>query len=249
MSPTDAQRKRDRHVAFYIGVVTVLAAFTTGALVYVEMADRTSSVNWIAFGLFATLLFVGETKTALWMRFGNGGEVTPGYAFAYALALLGSPAGAVAVMAHRHGLRRHQEPQAAPQDHLQRRRHLARALGRRTGTARVRHRRRDHRSRLDPIGVGHRHPRRRHDGVRHERRARGRRARAAHRQRLPRHDARGLRAEHDGRRRARWHSHRCSSSPSSSASSCSRCSASRRSSCSSRLATRSSVPTRPTTTR
>jgi diguanylate cyclase (GGDEF)-like protein len=99
MSPTDAQRRRDRHVAFYIGIVALLAAFTTGTLVYVEIADRAAGVNWIAFGLFATLLFVGETKTALGMRFGNGGEVTPGYAFAYALALLGSPAGAVAVMA------------------------------------------------------------------------------------------------------------------------------------------------------
>ncbi len=77
----------------------MLAVFTTGTLVKVEMADQSASVNWIAFGLFATLLIVGETKTALWMRFGNGGEVTPGYAFAYALALLGSPAGAVAVMA------------------------------------------------------------------------------------------------------------------------------------------------------
>ena len=213
------------------------------------MADRTSSVNWIAFGLFATLLFVGETKTALWMRFGNGGEVTPGYAFAYALALLGSPAGAVAVMALATRLRRHQEPQAAPQDPLQRRRHLARALGRRTGAARVRHRRRDHRSRLDPAGVGHRHPRRRHDGVRHERRARGRRARAAHRQRLPRHDARGLRAEHDGRRRAPGARTAVRRRRRVQPRSCSRCSASRRSSCSSRLATRSSVPTRPTTTR
>ncbi|MGH9133314.1 MAG: putative bifunctional diguanylate cyclase/phosphodiesterase, partial [Ilumatobacteraceae bacterium] len=99
MSPTDSQRERDRSVAIYIGIVTVLAAFTTGTLIFVESADVASNVNWIAFGLFAVLLFIGETKTALWMRFGNGGEVTPGYAFAYSLALLGSPAGAVAVMA------------------------------------------------------------------------------------------------------------------------------------------------------
>ena len=32
------------------------------------------------------------------MRFGEGGEVTPGWAFAYALVLLGSPSGAVIVM-------------------------------------------------------------------------------------------------------------------------------------------------------
>jgi diguanylate cyclase len=99
MNTSDAQRTRDRNVTIFIGIVTVLAALTTGALVYVERASPMGNVNWIAFGLFAILLFVGENKTALWMRFGSGGEVTPGYAFAYALALLGSPAGAVAVMA------------------------------------------------------------------------------------------------------------------------------------------------------
>ncbi len=99
MSPNEQQRKRDRSVAVYIGIVTVLATITTATLVRVELVGQSTNVNWIAFGLFSILLFVGETKTALWMRFGNGGEVTPGYAFAYALALLGSPAGAVAVMA------------------------------------------------------------------------------------------------------------------------------------------------------
>jgi diguanylate cyclase (GGDEF)-like protein len=98
MSTSDAQRARHRNVTIFIGIVTVLAALTTGALVYVERGSPMANVNWIAFGLFAILLFVGENKTALWMRFGSGGEVTPGYAFAYALALLGSPAGAVAVM-------------------------------------------------------------------------------------------------------------------------------------------------------
>ena len=56
MNPNDEQRKRDRYVAFYIAIVTVLAVFTTGILVKVEMVDQSASVNWIAFGLFATLL-------------------------------------------------------------------------------------------------------------------------------------------------------------------------------------------------
>ena len=99
MSVTDPQRSRDRSVALFIGIITLLAALTTGALVHIEFASQMTHVNWIAFGLFAALLFIGETRTELWMRFGNGGEVTPGYAFAYALALLGSPSGAVAVMA------------------------------------------------------------------------------------------------------------------------------------------------------
>ena len=71
MSPNDLQRKRDRSVAIYIGIVTVLAAVTTSTLVRVEFSGPPTNVNWIAFGLFAILLFVGETKTALWMRFGK----------------------------------------------------------------------------------------------------------------------------------------------------------------------------------
>ena len=106
------------------------------------------------------------------MRFGNGGEVTPGYAFAYALALLGSPAGAVAVMAI-----------TSAYVDIRSRKPLRKilfnvadiSLALSTGGLvlhAVRHRRRDHGPRLDPADVGHRHPRRRHDGVRPQRGAR-----------------------------------------------------------------------------
>ena len=54
--------------------------------------------NKLAFMLFAVLLFLGETQPRLWMRFGDDGEVTPGWAFAFAMVLLGGPAGAVIVM-------------------------------------------------------------------------------------------------------------------------------------------------------
>ena len=98
-------------------------------------------------------------------------------------------------------LRRHQEPQAAPQGPVQRRRHLTRTVDRRARVARLRHPGRDHRPGLDPADLGNRHPGRRHDGVRDERDARVSRPRAAHRQRIPGHHARRLRVEHDGRRR------------------------------------------------
>jgi diguanylate cyclase (GGDEF)-like protein len=48
--------------------------------------------------IFASLLVIGETRNA-WFRFGDGGEVTPGWAFAFSIVLLGSPIIAIAVMA------------------------------------------------------------------------------------------------------------------------------------------------------
>jgi diguanylate cyclase (GGDEF)-like protein len=44
------------------------------------------------------MLFLGETQPRFWMRFGDEGEVTPGWSFAYAIMLLGSPVIAMATM-------------------------------------------------------------------------------------------------------------------------------------------------------
>jgi diguanylate cyclase (GGDEF)-like protein len=44
------------------------------------------------------LLFIGETRTK-WFRFGDGGQVTPGWAFAFSIVLLGAPLVAIAAMA------------------------------------------------------------------------------------------------------------------------------------------------------
>ena len=138
MSPSDAQRTaRPERRRSSSASSRCLPCSRPATLVYVEhgRASRRASTGSPS-GCSPPCCSSARTKTALWMRFGSGGEVTPGYAFAYALALLGSPAGAVAVMALDERLCRHQEPQAAPQDPVQRRRHLARALDRRTGVAR-----------------------------------------------------------------------------------------------------------------
>jgi diguanylate cyclase (GGDEF)-like protein len=55
--------------------------------------------SWVPVVLFSALLFLGETQPRLWMRWGDEGEVTPGWAFAYALVLVGTPIGAIVVMA------------------------------------------------------------------------------------------------------------------------------------------------------
>ena len=48
--------------------------------------------------IFCALLFIGETRTK-WFRFGDGGQVTPGWAFAFSIVLLGAPIVAIAAMA------------------------------------------------------------------------------------------------------------------------------------------------------
>ncbi len=57
-----------------------------------------SDRNLLPFLMFAGLLFIAESQPRLSMRFGDHGEVSPGWAFAYALVLIGSPVAAVVVM-------------------------------------------------------------------------------------------------------------------------------------------------------
>lgn len=87
---------RQRAVVAYIAVVASAAVVSLAGLV--ALGESADDVNWFAFTLFAVLLFLSETQPRLWMRFGEGGEVTPGWSFAYALVLLGSPVGAVIAM-------------------------------------------------------------------------------------------------------------------------------------------------------
>ena len=88
-----------RRVQIFIVLTAIVAVGLTGTLIHVDLAHGQGNVDWLAFGLFTLLLFLGETRESLWMRVGEGGEVTPGWTFAYALMLLGSPIGAVAAMA------------------------------------------------------------------------------------------------------------------------------------------------------
>ncbi len=94
---TESSRQH-QHVVAFIVVVAFAALLLFAQLLRFDLRHGYGDVNWLAFGLFSVLLFLGETRPKMWMRFGDGGEVTPGWAFAYALLLLGSPAGAVGVM-------------------------------------------------------------------------------------------------------------------------------------------------------
>jgi len=99
---------------FIVGVVWVaLAGSIIVAALERQLWERPT--NWPAVAVFSGLLIVGELQSIAWLRLKDAGEVTPGWAFGFALLLLGSPTLAMAAMAvasalpdllHRKGLRR-----------------------------------------------------------------------------------------------------------------------------------------------
>lgn len=91
-------RQQQRRLRAYIGAVAIAAIASFATLARLDSGGGYGDVHWTAFGLFAVLLFVSESKPSLWMRTGEGREVTPGWSFAYALVLLGAPTAAVIVM-------------------------------------------------------------------------------------------------------------------------------------------------------
>ena len=92
-------QRRHRRVLIFVCFVTVAAACATTALVLLQQSffydDRN---NWIILALFGGLLALGETRPSFAMRFGENGVVTPGWTFAFALALYGMPIGALIII-------------------------------------------------------------------------------------------------------------------------------------------------------
>ena len=98
MTFNEHDRRRDRQVLLYVAAVAVAAFSLTTVLVVVQRTYFFSQSNWAIFGLFAVLLLLGETQPSFSMRFGDNGEVSPGWTFAFALMLYGMPVGALIVM-------------------------------------------------------------------------------------------------------------------------------------------------------
>ncbi len=86
-----------RDVSVFVAAVSVVAIVLVIWIATLEpqLVDR-SKVVYVT--LFAVLLFIGEVRTR-WFRFADGGEVTPGWAFAFGIVLFGAPLIAVAAMA------------------------------------------------------------------------------------------------------------------------------------------------------
>ena len=110
----------NRLVDLYVASVAAVALALTGWVFYLQRDNIVPPSKGIYVAIFCVLLFIGETRTK-WFRFGDGGEVTPGWAFAFSIVLLGSPVIAIAADGGMHALRRSARPQGADQDRVQRR--------------------------------------------------------------------------------------------------------------------------------
>ncbi len=88
----------DVAVLAYVTLIGLLGLISTVWTLHFE-AGAHRDLNLPAIALLSILLFFGASKNAHWLRIGTGGEVTPGWAFAFALVLLGSTSTAIAAMA------------------------------------------------------------------------------------------------------------------------------------------------------
>jgi diguanylate cyclase (GGDEF)-like protein len=86
----------NRLINLYVALVAVVAA-ALATLVYVVGGDIVPSSKGVYIAIFCVALFLSESRA--WFRFGDGSEVTPGWAFAFSIVLLGSPLVAIAAMA------------------------------------------------------------------------------------------------------------------------------------------------------
>ena len=82
----------------YVAIVALLALASVVATAWMDATWWSHPVRWEAFALFALLLLLGELENVSWLRLHDGGEVTPGWAFAFSLVLLGAPTGAIGMM-------------------------------------------------------------------------------------------------------------------------------------------------------
>jgi diguanylate cyclase (GGDEF)-like protein len=92
------QDPRHRLVDVYVAAVAVVAVALTGVVFALGRGGIVPPSKGVYVAIFCGLLFIGETRTK-WFRFGDGGQVTPGWAFAFSIVLLGSPIVAIAAMA------------------------------------------------------------------------------------------------------------------------------------------------------
>ena len=92
------QESRHRLVNIFVASVAVVAVILTIVVYALTKHAIVPPSKGLYVGVFCGLLFIGETRTR-WFRFGDGGQVTPGWAFAFSIVLLGSPLVAIAAMA------------------------------------------------------------------------------------------------------------------------------------------------------
>jgi diguanylate cyclase len=82
----------------YVATVALVACGLSMAVFSLQPHGMVPPHQAVYVVVFCTLLLIGETRTK-WFYFGDGGEVTPGWAFAYSVVLLGAPVVAISAMA------------------------------------------------------------------------------------------------------------------------------------------------------
>ena len=88
-----------RRIDAFIVSIAVLAITATALVAYFEFSHGLSVEEPILFALVAGVLVVTECRSTTVLQHTTGGVVTPSWAFSFTLMLLGSPTGAIAVMA------------------------------------------------------------------------------------------------------------------------------------------------------
>jgi diguanylate cyclase (GGDEF)-like protein len=78
-------------ITLFVAAVAVATVIVTFAVAVLETKLDHSAVNWWAFAIFAVLLIIAEARPSFSLHFAEGGEITPGWAFAFSLLLLGAP--------------------------------------------------------------------------------------------------------------------------------------------------------------
>ncbi len=91
-------------VDVYIALIAAAAVACTALVAWLEVRSEHGDVNWSLFVALSALLIFTESRPSSVMRFGAAGMVTPSWAFAFALLLLGAPTAAIGVMAAATGL-------------------------------------------------------------------------------------------------------------------------------------------------
>jgi diguanylate cyclase len=97
-SPNNRTDQSPKTLGRYVSGVIALAVAMVIVVVFADLGDTNHRAMWPHIVVFAVLLFIGETRRS-WFRFHDGGEVSPGWAFAFGIVLLGSPTAAVAAIA------------------------------------------------------------------------------------------------------------------------------------------------------
>ncbi len=88
-----------RTIDVFIASIAALALLYSGIVAHHEMERGFAVVDTVLFVIVSVLLIVTEAKSTSIARHVTGGVVTPSWAFAFTLMLLGSPTGAIVVMA------------------------------------------------------------------------------------------------------------------------------------------------------